>query len=97
PGPAAQDAIVEVTRPRVAATAGVVCACEVGRGRRHERSTRAFPVARDAVAADAALQEDLLAPQEVFFCHRQRIRGEPVAPVDLREVGRLLELVLRWV
>src|SRR6266480_3049688 len=89
--------IFHVTRPRVAATAGVVCTGEVGWGRRHERSARALPVARDAVAADAALQEDFLAPQEVCFGHRQRIPGEPVAPIDLGEVGSLLELVLGWV
>ena len=93
--PAAQDAVVEVARAGVAAAAGVVLVGEVGRRRREELRAGALAVALQAVAADAALEEDLLAAEEVLLGHRQRVAGEPVAAVDLREVRRLLELVLR--
>ena len=44
------------------------------------------------MAADAALEEDLLAAQQVPLGHRERVACEPVAAVDLREIRRLLEL-----
>ena len=95
--PAAQDAVVKVTWAGVASAARVIRACEVRRRRRHERGAGPLAVSIDAVATDAALEEHLLAPEQVFLGHRQGVAGEPVAPVDLREVGRLLELVLRRV
>src|SRR6266542_1196649 len=93
--PPAQDAEVEVARAGVAAAALIVGVVERERGRRQESARRALPVPRRPVAADAALEEDLLAAQQVLLCHRQRVAGEPVAAVDLREVRRLLELVGR--
>ena len=89
-----EDAVVEVARPGVAAAAGVVRVREVGRRRRHERRGRALAVAVQAVAADAALEEDLLATEEIRLGDRQRIAGQPVAPVDLGEVRHLRDLAL---
>ena len=48
------------------------------------------------MAADAALEEDLLAAQQVLLGHWQRVAGEPVAAVDLREVRRFFELSGRY-
>src|SRR5207248_7182789 len=93
--PATQDAIVEVARASVAAAAGVVRVSEVGRRRREEAPPGPLAVALQPVAADAALEEDLLAAQEITLGHGQRVAGEPIAPIDLGEVRRLLELVLR--
>src|SRR5205814_1977156 len=63
---------------------------------RLERRPGALAVALQAVTAGAALQEDLFAAQQVLLRHGKGIGGKPVAAVDLREVGRLLELVLGW-
>jgi hypothetical protein len=41
------------------------------------------------VARDATLEEDLLAAPQVLLGNRQRIGRQPVAAVDLGEVGRL--------
>jgi len=92
PGPPAQDAVIEVAGPGVASAAGVVGTREVGGRRRHELRAGALAVAVRPVTADAALEEDLLASQQVSLGHRQRVAGEPVAAVDLREVRRLFEL-----
>src|SRR5205823_12427724 len=89
------DPVVEVARAGVPAAAGVVRAGEVGRRRREEAGPRALAVAGEPVAADAAVEEDLLAAQEVPLGDRQRVAGEPVAAVDLREVRRLRELGAR--
>src|SRR2546423_10242872 len=77
------------------AAGGVVRGGEVSRRRREEAGARALAVAGEPVAADAAVEEDLLAAQEVSLGDRQRVAGEPVAAVDLREVRRLLELAAR--
>ena len=46
------------------------------------------------MAADATLEEDLLAARQVLLGDRQGVGREPIAAVDLGEVGCLLELAL---
>ena len=92
--PAAQDSVVEVAGAGIAAAAGVVGARKVRRRRREEGRARTVAIPFQPMTADAAVEEDLLAAEQVCLGHRQRVGGEPVAPVDLREVGRLRQLAV---
>ena len=92
--PAAQNAVVEVARAGVAAAARVVLVGEVGRGGREEARARPLTVAFLAVAADAAVEEDFLAAEQIRLRDRQRVSREPVAAVDLGQIRCLLELAL---
>ena len=79
--PAAQDPVVEVARPGVAAAARVVLVGEVGGGGDMNFAPGPLPSPCEPVAADAALEEDLLAAQQVLprspaaDCRRASSRG----------------------